>query len=134
MKQYQYRSIHTAITAVWGNPSKCELCHGKEKSKRFEWSSKTHKYTLERDEWWQLCARCHRIYDREKFGHITWNKGLKGRQPWHNTKGLRTKAWNKGMKTSSEVKVKQSRSHMGKIPWNKGIKQKDYKSLVKRKG
>jgi len=128
MKKYQYRAIHTAITAVWGKANKCELCNGEKKSKRYEWSSKTHKYTLNKKEWWQLCAKCHRQYDRKKFGYVgSWNKGKKGKQPGHNTKGLLTDAWNKGKTTPKEVREKQSKSHIGKLPWNKGIKQKDYK-------
>lgn len=37
-----------------------------------------------------------------KIGHIPWNKGMKGRQPWMDISGL----------TGSN----------GKPPWNKGIK------------
>lgn len=95
LKKYQYRAIHMAISAVWGKPNKCEICAGKNKSKRFEWSNTDHKYTLLREDWRMLCATCHRRYDRETFGHRTWNLGLKGRQKNHNTSGLKKGGWNK---------------------------------------
>lgn len=107
MKKYQYRAIHTAISAVWGKPNKCELCNGKNKSKRFEWSNKDHKYTLNREDWWQLCASCHRKYDTEKFGKVAWNKGIKGLQDWHNVSGLNNGIpWNKGKKMTKEQRKK----------------------------
>lgn len=120
MKKYQYRAIHIAINAVWGKPIKCELCNGKKKSKRFEWSNKNHNYTFNKKEWRQLCAKCHRAYDRKKFGYNVWNKGLEGKQPWHNISGLNKIPWNKGKKEKrKEVIEKLRKSHIGKIPWNK---------------
>ncbi len=121
MKEIQvYRAIHIVIKHFWGKAIKCELCKGKNKSKRYEWSNKNHKYTLNRKEWQQLCATCHRRYDRKKFSYDTWNKGLKGRQKWHNTKGLNKTAWNKGRKENREEVIKKLRkSHLGKVPWNK---------------
>ena len=126
MKKYQYRAIHTAVRAVWGKPKKCELCHGKNKAKRFEWSNKDHKYSPLKKDWRQLCSICHRRYDRAMFGYITWNKGLRGRQSWHNIKGLNQGIpWNKGKKEKRQEIIKKLRkSHLGKTPWNKGIKYK----------
>ncbi len=116
MKQHQYRAIHTAIVAVYGKPKKCELCKGKNKSKRLEWSNKNHKYGLARKDWWQLCAVCHRQWDRKKFGWVVWNKGRKGKQRNHNISGLLTVPWNKGKKTGV---VPRSAFKAGNIPWNK---------------
>ena len=118
MKKYQYRAIHTAIVAVYGKPLKCELCSGEKKSKRLEWSNKDHKYSLLREDWWELCATCHRQWDRKHFDRKdTWNKGLKGRQIWHNTTGLSKGApWNKGKKTGL---VPKSAFKKGMKPWNK---------------
>jgi hypothetical protein len=105
MKTYQYRAIHTAVRAVWGKPNKCRLCKGRNKSKRYEWSNKDHKYTLTREDWWELCATCHRRWDKEHFGHKVWNKGLIGLQNWHNVKGLNNgKPWNKGKKLTNDQK------------------------------
>ena len=122
MKKYQYRAIHIAINTIWGKPKKCELCKRKSKSKRYEWSSKNHKYTFNKKDWWQLCIKCHRRYDRDKFGYSAWNKGLKGLQKWHNIEGLsKDKPWNKGRKENRlEVIKKLRKSHLNKKPWNKG--------------
>lgn len=50
-----------------------------------------------------------------KRGQLTWNKGLKGKQPWHNISGLNKK---------------------GGIPWNKGkhIKNNDALNEWRKKG
>lgn len=106
MKKYQYRAIHTAVKAVWGMPSKCELCQGINKSKRYEWSNKDHKYSLDRKDWWELCATCHRRYDREEFDYPEpWNKGKSIKMnnaldEYRKNNG----AWNKGMRRKREVK------------------------------
>jgi len=81
MKHYKYRAIHTAIAAVYGKPNACEICKGENKSKRFEWSNKDHKYTLLRKDWQMLCATCHRQWDRKKFGWVAWNKGNRKERP-----------------------------------------------------
>lgn len=48
-------------------------------------------------------------------GRIPWNKGLKGRQSWHNTKGLIADgSYNRGRPMSEEQKKKISRSLKGK--------------------
>lgn len=52
---------------------------------------------------------------RGTSGFIPWNKGKKGRQ----------KAWNKGLKTSSEIRAKQSAAHKGQPAWNKGKKMSE---------
>lgn len=134
MKKYQYRATHTAIAAVYGKPNKCESCHGKNKSKRFEWSNKDHKYTLHRSKWWMLCATCHRRYDRKKFGWNTWNKGRKGLQKNHNFSGLLGGGWNKGKRTPKHIREKLSKAHLGKTPWNKGVryKQKKNRHLIEK--
>ena len=61
------------IESLWGKPNKCELCKGNES--RFEWSNKDHKYTTNKEDWWMLCARCHRKYDRKNNSWDSWNKG-----------------------------------------------------------
>ena len=105
MKQYQYRAIHTAISTVYGKPIKCEICNGKTTSKRFEWSNKDHRYSLDINDWQQLCASCHRKYDANKFGKNAWNKGITGIQPWHNIEGLNNgEPWNKGKKLTNDQK------------------------------
>jgi hypothetical protein len=118
VKKYQYRAIHTAITAVYGKPNKCEnkKCNYKN-PKRFEWSNKNHKYNLIRKEWWMLCVSCHRRFDFIKFGRKVWNRGVRGLQKWHNISGLNNGTpWNKGKKTGL---VPRSAFKNGNKPWNK---------------
>ncbi len=52
-----------------------------------------------------------------KKGHIPWNKGLKGRKPWHNTKGLiKAKKGNtQGFKKGVIPKTAFKKGHK---PWN----------------
>ncbi len=72
-----YTSLHTKIRKLWGRASKCCLCKGK-RGKRYEWSNKDHKYSLNRTDWWELCSVCHDEYDAKTFGREPiWNKGLK---------------------------------------------------------
>ena len=81
MTKWEKRAIHTAVATVWGKAKRCEICYGANKSKRFEWSNTKHTYTLERKDWRELCATCHRRYDRATFGVRTWNKGMKKERP-----------------------------------------------------
>lgn len=48
-----------------------------------------------------------------------WNKGLKGRQPWHNTDGLKP-GWNKGL-PAPWAKNNPQTFRKGHIPWNTGL-------------
>ncbi len=97
-----YGAIHQRIRYKYGKPKLCEKCGVT--GGRLEWSNKNHKYLLIRSEWWQLCSKCHRQYDREKFGaKPAWNKGDTGRKPWHDTSGLKP-AWNRGIKTKEEIR------------------------------
>lgn len=55
-----------------------------------------------------------------------WNKGIKGKQIWHNTTGLKP-GWNKGkIGIYSKETLESNRvKHLGKIPPNKGKKMSD---------
>lgn len=76
MTRWQYRAVHTAVAAVWGKSTNCEL-KGCTNAKRYEWSNKSHTYSLDRSDWWQLCSKCHSEFDGKTFGApIPWNKGL----------------------------------------------------------
>ena len=115
--KWRYRAIHTAVATVWGKASRCEL-KGCKDAKRYEWSNKDHKYSLERQDWWQLCSKCHWAYDRENFGKIVWNRGRIGKQKNHNTSGLLREPWNKGKKTGI---VPRSAFKKGNVPHNKPL-------------
>ena len=100
----KYQSIHQKVRQMWGRASQCELCLGKKDSKRFEWSNKDHKYSLNKKDWWELCAKCHRQYDRKKFGWKHWRTGVKGMVEGQNISGLMGEPWNKGMRKHKNIK------------------------------
>lgn len=64
----EYFQLHKWICKNWGNPEKCELCFRKgEKEGRawnIEWSNKNGLYRRDRNDWWGLCVKCHRKYDK----------------------------------------------------------------------
>ena len=64
-----YRALHRWVERWLGKPCKCEFC-GKEKTtkKSIHWANKSHKYFRNLSDWFQLCAKCHKAYDREYKG------------------------------------------------------------------
>lgn len=58
-----YSTLHKRINSQWGKANKCENCHTTDKC-RFEWSNKDGKYKMRKKDWWQLCVRCHRFFDK----------------------------------------------------------------------
>ena len=59
-----YGAIHKWLLKNFGKATKCEnkACDGK--SKAYQWALKRSKqYEHNRDNFFQLCASCHRIYD-----------------------------------------------------------------------
>lgn len=64
-----YINIHCWIRNKKGRPDHCDICGLQEKPKGvraknyFQWSNKSNTYRRELDDWWQLCIRCHRLYD-----------------------------------------------------------------------
>jgi hypothetical protein len=61
-----YHSLHQWIYMRLGKAKKCSLCGTKNKKTKFEWSNKSGRYLREFDDWWSLCLRCHRNYDKER--------------------------------------------------------------------
>jgi len=57
-----YSAIHKWINAHFGKPVKC-ICCGL-KGKKMHWANIDHKYSRERDDWVELCAKCHAWFDR----------------------------------------------------------------------
>ena len=66
------RGIHVRIIKTYGKADMCEnkTCVGK--SKKYDWSHKTHQYSLDRSGWQMLCKSCHKNYD---FKHKINGKG-----------------------------------------------------------
>ena len=60
--------IHNWIKRLKGTADHCEKCGRTEnplkKGRYFEWSNKDHKYRRDLNDWWQLCIKCHRVYDQ----------------------------------------------------------------------
>lgn len=71
------RGIHTWLKKSIGVPDHCDLCGSTEqpentlrrktprKRNYFEWSCRTRVYARDLHNWWQLCALCHRNYDKD---------------------------------------------------------------------
>lgn len=57
-----YVAIHMWIKKHWGVPDHCDMCHRPDAS-RYEWCNKDKKYRRVREDWFQLCPSCHRLYD-----------------------------------------------------------------------
>ena len=93
----KYHQVHYWIHSKYGTASKCEnpQCE-KLHTKRYEWSlKKGYACESKRDNFWQLCGRCHRKYD---FTETTRRKLIKA---------------NKGKTLSMEHKTKIKKSLMG---------------------
>jgi len=58
----EYSALHQWIRNNFGKAVECEFCG--EKSKMIHWSNKDHKYSRNREDWRQLCVKCHRAYDK----------------------------------------------------------------------
>ncbi len=61
----EYSSIHSKLIIKYGKARRCENPGCKYKNpKRFEWAlKKGRKYSVNRDDYIQLCPSCHRKYD-----------------------------------------------------------------------
>lgn len=57
----KYVSIHQYMTSTYGKPTQCEDCGRIDVE--IQWASINHTYTRNRDDWMQLCCRCHYIFD-----------------------------------------------------------------------
>ena len=60
------RGIHVRFIATYGAANKCESITCNKKSNVYDWSHKTHIYSLRKGEWQQLCRSCHKIYDHKQ--------------------------------------------------------------------
>lgn len=69
-----YYGIHDWLYLHFGKANKCERCGS---DKRVQWAKlKDKKYERKRENFWQLCSRCHVVYD-DTIIKGGWNKGLK---------------------------------------------------------
>lgn len=63
-----YWRIHKWVNKVAGHPTMCEVCKKDFPPRQMHWSSKDHKYERNLEDWQRLCIKCHKDYDRAKFG------------------------------------------------------------------
>lgn len=60
-----YRGLHYWVVRNLGQPTKCEHC-GKDglTGSKIHWANKSGKYLRKKSDWIRLCAKCHKIYDK----------------------------------------------------------------------
>lgn len=61
----KYVMIHRWVRRIYGEPKLCERCGS---VKKIQWSNKDHKYNNIKNNWQQLCPKCHKIYDKTALG------------------------------------------------------------------
>src|SRR3990167_9733602 len=71
-----YGGLHCYIKKMFGKPIKCDYCGIKnknviykknnklEKRSKIQWANKSGKYLRNRNDWLQLCPKCHAKYDK----------------------------------------------------------------------
>lgn len=64
-RSLRYAAVHQWVHRHFGKASKCEKCGATE---RVHWSNKFHTYQRERNDWQQLCPKCHHDYDKNVPG------------------------------------------------------------------
>lgn len=57
-----YSALHAWLRRTYGEPASCEHCDAAE---QIQWANRTGQYLRDREDWLQLCPRCHRQYDIE---------------------------------------------------------------------
>lgn len=63
MNKQEYRILHGYICQISGMPQKCEHCQST--TKKCEWASINHTYTMDPKDWIRLCHACHMRFDRK---------------------------------------------------------------------
>lgn len=56
-----YSAIHKWVTAKFGRPKLCVECNTS--GKRMNWANISRKYKRVRNDWIELCAKCHKRFD-----------------------------------------------------------------------
>lgn len=60
-KSMRYHAVHGWVRRTFGKASKCETCGA---TARVHWSNKFHTYQRKREDWQQLCPKCHYEFDK----------------------------------------------------------------------
>ena len=74
-----YVTLHKWVVRHRGNANHCEHCGNDidhPDVSRFEWANVSHEYRRELTDWFSLCVKCHRAYDKGHEGAIArkWGK------------------------------------------------------------
>jgi hypothetical protein len=64
--EVSYRAIHYRIESRFGKAMHCEEC-GMQGLSRYHWSNISGQYKLDRNDWQQLCPKCHKQFDLERI-------------------------------------------------------------------
>jgi hypothetical protein len=78
-KKIHYDRLHGNLRLKFGNATHCQFCDG-EKAKRFEWALMSGKlYSMNIEDYLQLCPSCHRKYDITDAIKLKMSKSRIGR-------------------------------------------------------
>ena len=135
-----YNSLHWWIRRELGSANKCENPKCRNESEWFVWALiKGKNYDRKKENFMQLCRKCHFDYDltdewKQKFneGRLLAQKVRIGSKHTEETRKkikLASKnkfpngrlVWNKGKPWSEKIKEKMSLAKQGFIPHNKGV-------------
>lgn len=92
-----YGRMHDWVRESWGSANRCEHCETKT-AKIYDWANISQEYHRERNDWKQLCRKCHDIFDNRYEKLSITNKGMASNR--------------KGAKLSEETKTKMSIAQM----------------------
>jgi len=63
-----YHALHRWVSNHKGKASMCQHCGSEE---NVQWANKSHEYKRELDDFIELCAKCHKTYDKDTYGWAT---------------------------------------------------------------
>ena len=58
-----YSSVHFWIKKIAGKANHCINCNLSKENATYDWSNISGKYKREKEDWQQLCRKCHILYD-----------------------------------------------------------------------
>lgn len=131
MKSNTYEAIHQWLLVYFGKADRCEFCH-KFNKKKYEYALKKGcKHERKRENYFQLCTSCHRLYDYKQETKDKISKTLK--ESMTNEKRLRMSIANKGKKRSIEhiEKIRQSKLGEKNPAKRPEVKEKIRQTIIK---
>ena len=124
-----YNAVHHWLRRAFGKADHCDMCGA---GKDFQWSSRSHQYTRDPQEYWQLCRKCHDIYDRKILGKTSGNKGItlseEHKRRISATKLERNKPFKNGMRNCLKCGKKKAAEQFHKDKtkrWGRAVRCKE---------